>query len=373
MAAKETKSRKRKPKTVVIAFDGSEHATRALHCNCTTRHNEDTEIRGFFINLNKTETMKHKYLIPYCRFHLASSNSENPIKHNQSIVEEFDDFKYPCLAVLPIYAEHIHKPEDKRPDYLRLSVMINGIVKSAHAPKPGAGILSAAAEVNATVIITGTRGQGNIRRTLLGSVSDYLLHHSPVPVVVCPLKKPGLVVRFTSVVDEIKLMIAYSVRFEPYQKLRKIIPDKTSYRDSIFVKKASNVLSFGTNGYLCTQHSIYQLSFGLGNLITMAVKGLFVRYLLVKPKSDRNIKRVLDYRKIQTTLSDYNASTCQGSYPKREDSNVREFLQYSKAGRLHINSKMLINITQLYACAFALNLQYTIVKNISVENAPSGF
>lgn len=39
-------------------------------------------------------------------------------------------------------------------------------------------------EVKATYVVTGTRGQGKIRRTILGSVSDYIVHHSPVPVVV---------------------------------------------------------------------------------------------------------------------------------------------------------------------------------------------
>lgn len=42
-----------------------------------------------------------------------------------------------------------------------------------------------AKEEHADIIVTGTRGQGKIRRTLLGSVSDYIIHHSHVPVLVC--------------------------------------------------------------------------------------------------------------------------------------------------------------------------------------------
>ena len=38
------------------------------------------------------------------------------------------------------------------------------------------------------LIITGTRGVGQIRRTLLGSVSDYILHHANVPVLICRQK-----------------------------------------------------------------------------------------------------------------------------------------------------------------------------------------
>ena len=51
--------------------------------------------------------------------------------------------------------------------------------------KPGEGILNIAKEVNASLIITGSRGQSKLRRTFLGSVSDYVMHRAPVPVLVC--------------------------------------------------------------------------------------------------------------------------------------------------------------------------------------------
>jgi len=53
------------------------------------------------------------------------------------------------------------------------------------AGKPGEIVCKLAEEENAQLIVTGTRGQGKIRRTFLGSVSDYIIHHSKVPVLVC--------------------------------------------------------------------------------------------------------------------------------------------------------------------------------------------
>ena len=40
---------------------------------------------------------------------------------------------------------------------------------------------------NGTVVILGQRGLGTFSRFLLGSTSDYVLHHSNVPIIVVPL------------------------------------------------------------------------------------------------------------------------------------------------------------------------------------------
>uniref|UniRef100_A0A0B6ZAV4 UspA domain-containing protein n=1 Tax=Arion vulgaris TaxID=1028688 RepID=A0A0B6ZAV4_9EUPU len=46
-------------------------------------------------------------------------------------------------------------------------------------------IIKYAEDVQAGLIVLGNKGQGKLRRTLLGSVSDSVVHHSPVPVLVC--------------------------------------------------------------------------------------------------------------------------------------------------------------------------------------------
>ena len=46
-------------------------------------------------------------------------------------------------------------------------------------------IIRVAEEENVAMIITGTRGMGNVGRAFLGSVSDHVLHHSHVPVLIC--------------------------------------------------------------------------------------------------------------------------------------------------------------------------------------------
>ncbi|GFR75687.1 stress response protein nhaX [Elysia marginata] len=62
---------------------------------------------------------------------------------------------------------------------------LGGKVKSVMASRPGEGIIKAAEEEKADMIVLGSRGQGQLRRTFMGSVSDYVVHHSHVPVAVC--------------------------------------------------------------------------------------------------------------------------------------------------------------------------------------------
>lgn len=47
----------------------------------------------------------------------------------------------------------------------------------------GEFILKVATEENVGLILMGPRGLGKIRKAFLGSVSDYVLNNSPVPVL----------------------------------------------------------------------------------------------------------------------------------------------------------------------------------------------
>jgi len=50
---------------------------------------------------------------------------------------------------------------------------------------PGESIVELAREERVSMVVLGTRGLGTLRRTILGSVSDYVLHHVHCPVAVC--------------------------------------------------------------------------------------------------------------------------------------------------------------------------------------------
>ena len=47
-----------------------------------------------------------------------------------------------------------------------------------------------AKNVHAEFIVIGSRGLSKVRRTILGSVSEYVVHHSRIPVVIVPPENP---------------------------------------------------------------------------------------------------------------------------------------------------------------------------------------
>ncbi|ESO89873.1 hypothetical protein LOTGIDRAFT_234012 [Lottia gigantea] len=61
---------------------------------------------------------------------------------------------------------------------------IGGKVRSIVAKNAGEGIIKAVEEEKAELVVVGSRGKGTLRRTFMGSVSDYVVHHADVPVLV---------------------------------------------------------------------------------------------------------------------------------------------------------------------------------------------
>ncbi|XP_062505126.1 universal stress protein Slr1101-like isoform X2 [Corticium candelabrum] len=59
----------------------------------------------------------------------------------------------------------------------------------AQQDSAGEVVCRIAKEKQADMIMMGSRGQGMLRRTFLGSVSDYVIHHCHLPVTVVPPKK----------------------------------------------------------------------------------------------------------------------------------------------------------------------------------------
>ena len=51
---------------------------------------------------------------------------------------------------------------------------------------PGEAIVEACKQNSVDYVVMGNRGMGAIRRTFMGSISDYVLHHAHIPVTIIP-------------------------------------------------------------------------------------------------------------------------------------------------------------------------------------------
>lgn len=57
--------------------------------------------------------------------------------------------------------------------------------------KPGHAIIRSVAEHKVNLIVIASRGLGVLKRTFLGSISDYVVHNTHVPVAIVPPKLPA--------------------------------------------------------------------------------------------------------------------------------------------------------------------------------------
>ena len=75
--------------------------------------------------------------------------------------------------------------------YLSRLFQLRGQVLQLHGSKPGEAIIEAADKEDVDLIVVGGRGHNTLRRTFLGSVSDYIIHHAHKPVIVCKMQPPN--------------------------------------------------------------------------------------------------------------------------------------------------------------------------------------
>lgn len=149
-----------KGRNIVIAIDGSEHAKFAYKWYLSNVRREDDKI--YLVHAVEMNEM------------MASQPFTSPYSYDPDVMASIlKQEKKRVTEELQQYAE------------LLTETGVNGTVKSVHTTTPGEGIVKIAKDLDADVIITGCRGLGKIRRTFIGSTSDYILHHSHIPVVVC--------------------------------------------------------------------------------------------------------------------------------------------------------------------------------------------
>ena len=67
---------------------------------------------------------------------------------------------------------------------------VSGCFRAVFHKKVGDAIVEEAAEEKASMVVLGTRGTSDTKRSVLGSVSNHVLHHAHCPVLVCSEGQP---------------------------------------------------------------------------------------------------------------------------------------------------------------------------------------
>ncbi|KAK7101706.1 uncharacterized protein [Littorina saxatilis] len=141
---------------VLIGVDGSEYSNYALEWYLDhVWHHED-----YVVLLNCPEV-------------------DDPMRHNAF---QFDREK--LSTMMKEEQDELHKLLEKYRDKL-LTLGAHGKVRAVATKHVGHALVRVQEEEEAEFIVMGSRGKGTLRRTFMGSVSDYVVHHAHVPVLVC--------------------------------------------------------------------------------------------------------------------------------------------------------------------------------------------
>ncbi|CAH3124445.1 unnamed protein product [Pocillopora meandrina] len=147
---------------VLVAVDGSKNSEYALKWYLEKASQPEDELIGYHVWQQK---------------HLPTFSLKAP-------------FQLPAEEWKKIMEETMKEVEKVENDFTtKCGSVKHRKFESESSNNPGQAIVDYAASKNVDFIIMGTRGLSPLRRTVLGSVSDYVLHHTHIPVAVVPVKE----------------------------------------------------------------------------------------------------------------------------------------------------------------------------------------
>ncbi|KAM7430276.1 hypothetical protein ABFA07_018981 [Porites harrisoni] len=144
-------------RVVVIAVDASDHAEKAFNW-----YKDQVYRKGDKLVVVHSHEL-HPPALPHA---MATEEWKKEVqKHEQYIKDLEEKYKAKCEAM-----------------EVSAKIIIQG-------GNPGEHVCKIAEKEHATLIVCGSRGMGTVRRTILGSTSDYIIHHAHCPCLVVPKDK----------------------------------------------------------------------------------------------------------------------------------------------------------------------------------------
>ncbi|CAH8443727.1 unnamed protein product [Heterobilharzia americana] len=150
----------KKRRIVLMPIDGSGHSLRAFQWYLDNLRNENDELHFVLI-------IQPIFATPTIELAMASPPVTDIM---QSVQENIEDGK----RILKKYLLNANN----------LGIVCQAFIHVG--TKLGSLLVKISQEQKTNLIVMGTRGLGIIGRTILGSVTNYVLHHAKTPLVVVP-------------------------------------------------------------------------------------------------------------------------------------------------------------------------------------------
>ncbi|XP_066936418.1 universal stress protein Slr1101-like isoform X1 [Clytia hemisphaerica] len=160
----------------LICVDACDHSKRAMDWYLSTLHREGDDVGLVHVHcLPELPSFGLYEMFDYKPYNAESSFIAGGLLATDLYQEQIKESIQASKKIVEQYKKFLAEKEITAKIYCRS--MIDSV---------GHTICEIAKESNATTIIMGQRGLGVIRRTFLGSTSDYVLHHAHIPVAVIP-------------------------------------------------------------------------------------------------------------------------------------------------------------------------------------------
>lgn len=144
------------PRIVLIPVDASENSERAFHWYVDNLRHKDDKLVIFHCH-----ELHHSVYTA-----LRSEEWKKIVNEHEEMLKALEEkYKAKCEAI-----------------------QVPATIK-VHGGSPGPEICNCAKESEATCIVMASRGHGTIRRTIMGSTSDFVLHHAHIPIIIVPKSK----------------------------------------------------------------------------------------------------------------------------------------------------------------------------------------
>ena len=153
-------------RTIMIALDTSPYSEQAFQWalnNLVSKTGQDLVV---------LVTVREPVLVP---------GAYGYMDFGDYIAEAEEQSRLRAHALIKKYGQQLLKHFGLDSATTQNGLTVKGIVMRGD---PRDELVRKAHELNATALVLGSRGLGTFKRAFLGSVSDYLAHHSQVPVVI---------------------------------------------------------------------------------------------------------------------------------------------------------------------------------------------